>query len=784
MELELTGKLQNIIFANTDNFYKVISVVIEDANFDFYTEDITVTGIFGELIEGDSYIFKGKLIEHPKYGDQFQCDKYEHLHPKTKDSVIKYLSGPKFKGIGKKTAEQIIDILGENAIELINSDPDVLKQVPNLTPKRKKIIVEEISANYGMEQWLIKLADLGLSNNLAMQIYHKYRDECIDKLEENPYALIDDFSRFSFKIADQIAMKFELPYNYSKRIDAAIIFSLSSYCYQTGNTYMLLDGLIKSTKILLDENFLENVILDEIADRIISLVKELQLIMQEKRVFLSEFYDAEKNIYNNILRLSSVEIDDISDSKLQKGFSQVQKDTGIVYDDIQKQAIMSAFKSNFFILTGGPGTGKTTIINCIVQLYAKVYKCSLDVADYKSLEDFPVKLAAPTGRAAKRMSESTGIKATTIHRLLGLGKDDETLMSDIEINNSLLIIDEFSMVDTKLASSLLDAIGHNVKVIFVGDKDQLPSVGPGQVLADLLKVKDINHCILEKIYRQSDESSIIDLAHQVCEGNFTSDFVHNFSDRSYFNGDAKHIESMIEKIITSAKNKGYSIQDIQVLAPMYKGIAGIDNINRIIQNLVNPKEKYKAEVQTKTGCYRVGDKVLHLVNDPENNVFNGDIGFISDIILEEYSENQIDELIISFDQNEVIYSRNDWQKITLAYCCSIHKAQGSEFPVVILPMVSQYSHKLLKRNLLYTAITRSSSKLILLGEQEVFKYCMENASDDRQTGLLELFDGKNENGMLKNDNQDFILTLEMITNKQIPAMIGIEDKIPYDFMKK
>ena len=367
-------------------------------------------------------------------------------------------------------------------------------------------------------------------------------------------------------------------------------------------------------------------------------------------------------------------------------------------------------------------------------MFAELNGLELDPNKYTQ-EIFPILLAAPTGRAAKRMNETTGLPASTIHRLLGLnGREKSPSVSTKELEGGLLIIDEMSMVDTWLANTLFKAIPTNMQVILVGDKDQLPSVGPGQVLHDLLGIDQIPKVELNQIYRQGDGSSIIPLAHEIKEGHLPSDFLQNQKDRSFFRSDAYSIEPLIAKIVEKAKNKGFTAQDIQVLAPMYRGPAGIDALNKMMQSIFNPGGAGRKEVHWNETVYRIGDKVLQLVNTPELNVFNGDMGEITGIVLAKDSEDKVDELVIQFDANEVTYKRNEWNKITLSYCCSIHKSQGSEFKMVILPMVHQYQ-RMLQRNLLYTAVTRSKELLILLGEEQAYVTCVANESASRMTTL-------------------------------------------------
>ena len=457
---------------------------------------------------------------------------------------------------------------------------------------------------------------------------------------------------------------------------------------------------------------------------------------------------------------------------------QLAAELGIQYDSIQKQAICDAIQNKVFILTGGPGTGKTTVINGIIAVYAL-----LEALDLKKKSNLPILLAAPTGRAARRMNELTGLPSATIHRHLGMTGDDDTSHLEDYLDADFIIVDEFSMVDTWLANQLFSNISSNSKILIVGDSDQLPSVSPGQVLADLLQIPLIPQTRLERIYRQSEESTIVTLASQIRQGILPTDFTQKKADRSYFEIMSSHIPATIEKILGAALRSGIPARDIQVLAPMYRGTAGIDAINQLMQDLLNSSQKDQLSFEAPQCYYRKGDKVIHLVNDAEVNVFNGDLGYITDLIPGKYTESKQDEIVIDFDGNEVIYPRNEWYKIRLAYAMSIHKSQGSEFPVVILPITSA-SKRMLERNLIYTAITRAKSKLILLGELQAFDYAVKHIGTARKTYLIERFkdlvDSTDQTSPApaETKNQEdsplsYILTEENWSN--IPAMIGITE---------
>ena len=456
------------------------------------------------------------------------------------------------------------------------------------------------------------------------------------------------------------------------------------------------------------------------------------------------------------------------------------------------------------LLTGGPGTGKTTIIKGIVASYAKIHDLSLDVNEYKE-KSFPVLLAAPTGRAAKRMSEATDLPASTIHRLLGLnGREMPTDMNARDLEGSLLIIDEMSMVDTLLFKTLIQAVPTSMHVVLVGDKDQLPSVGPGQVFHDLLDFAELPKVELTNIHRQAADSTIIPLAHAIKEGKLPSDLTNKMPDRSFISCHANQVPSVVQQIIDLSKKRDYSANDIQILAPMYRGQAGIDRLNELAQQAYNPPANGKQEVDFRGLTFRVGDKVLQLVNVPEKNIFNGDIGKITAIESGRTVGKKNESITVDFDGNEVSYSRMEWNQLRLAYCISIHKAQGSQFKMVLLPIVQQFS-RMLQRNLLYTAITRAAEKLVLIGEPYAVVTSVKNEAVNRKTSLVDRLDKvwskhgelkskldhqtdsltkelsslqpvqKENKQLINNDAQQYILTADLINSETIDPLIGMEN---------
>lgn len=740
----IVGQVQAIFFQNPGNFYKVLLVQVKDTNTDYLEKEIVVTGSFGQIQEEELYRFFGHFIDHPRYGKQFQVDNYQQERPTSANGVVNYLSSEKFPGIGKRTAEKIVEILGEDAIDRMIATPAVLEQVPTLNAKKRQTILETIRLNHGMEQVIVGLNRYGFGSQLSFTIYQTYKEETLSIIQENPYQLVEDIEGIGFKRADNIAEQLGIQADSEKRIRAAVCHEIFQHSIRSGNTYVEAEVLLQETIRTLENSRPIEISLDQVATEIIHLVEEGKIQREETKLFENSLYFSEWGIGTSIQRLLSRKKEiQYEQAEIEKTIRMIEKQQKIQYGASQQEAIIEAIKSPLFILTGGPGTGKTTVINGIVSLFAELNGLSLDLTNYTQ-ELFPILLAAPTGRAAKRMNETTGLPASTIHRLLGLsGREKNPSISAKELEGGLLIVDEMSMVDTWLANTLFKAIPTNMQVIFVGDKDQLPSVGPGQVLHDLLQIDEIPQKELIEIYRQEGGSSIIPLAHEIKQGKLPEDFTTNQQDRSFFTSDVYHIETYIRQIVTKAKEKGFSPQDIQLLAPMYRGVAGIDALNKMMQEIFNPNPGNKKEVKWNESVYRIGDKVLQLVNSPELNVFNGDMGEIVGIILAKDSDDKVDELVLQFDNNEVSYKRNEWNKITLSYCCSIHKAQGSEFKMVILPMVQQYQ-RMLQRNLLYTAVTRSKEILILLGEVRAFQTCVTHESASRLTRLKERITGSSD----------------------------------------
>lgn len=789
MEFYFSGTIERIIFENPSNFFRILLLDIDDTDAEFDNFEIIVTGTMADIMEGQDYTFWGTIVQHPKYGEQLKVTRYERAKPTSK-GLVKYFASDHFKGIGMKTAQKIMDLYGDNTIDEILADPSRLTTINGLSATNREAFVSKLRLNYGTEMMLAKLAEYGIPNKLALQIQDTYKEETLEIIQQYPYQLVEDIQGIGFKIADQLAQQLGIESDAPERFRAGLIHTLFQQSMETGDTYLEASDLLAYTIDLLEKARQVEIDPAKVAEELAHLIEEDKVQNVDTKIFENSLYFAEEGIRSNLVRiLEKGKQESFEISKIEKIIAQVEQDFKIKYDQIQKKAICDAINHKVFILTGGPGTGKTTVINGIIATYAALHQL-----DLKKKQELPILLAAPTGRAARRMNELTGLPSATIHRHLGMTGDDDTSHLDDYLDADFIIVDEFSMVDTWLANQLLSNISSNSKILIVGDADQLPSVSPGQVLADFLQIPLLPQTKLTKIYRQSEDSTIVTLASQIQQGVLPADFTEKKADRSYFEAPSEYIPDMIKKIVAAAIRSGIPAQDVQVLAPMYRGPAGIDHINKLMQDLINPAENDQLIFEAPDCQYRQGDKVIHLVNDAENNVFNGDLGYITDLLPAKYTDSKQDELTINFDGNEIIYPRSEWYKIRLAYAMSIHKSQGSEFPVVLLP-ITRSSYRMLQRNLIYTAITRAKNKLILLGELTAFDYAAKNTGTARKTYLIHRFDDLVENNISEtantnnltdkeqfNEPENFILTTDNYL--EIDPMIGLREEDISEFFKK
>ncbi|MED3974520.1 ATP-dependent RecD-like DNA helicase [Priestia megaterium] len=762
------------VFHNEENLYNVTRIRIKKTNLEIEDKETVVTGYFPKLNEDEVYTFYGDFKEHPKFGLQFHVEQFKKELPQSRQGVVQYLSSDLFHGIGKKTAENIVDALGERAIFRILQNESVLKEVPRLSADKAEALVTQLREHQGLEEVMVKLTDLGFGPQLSMKIFQAYKQEALEIVQNNPYQLVEDIQGIGFSRADELGKRLGMATNHPDRLRAGILYVIEQECNQMGHVYVTADQLYGKTAELLRKSRHENLSEMDLTREVDALKADKKLIIQDEKIYFPPLFYAEKGLVKAIQKIMAQTQyeEQFPESEFLLALGELEERLDVQYAPSQRKGIQTALMSPMLLLTGGPGTGKTTVIKGIVELYAELHGCSLNPGDYKKDEAFPVLLVAPTGRAAKRMSEATGLPAVTIHRLLKWnGQEGFDHNEENPIDGKLLIVDEVSMVDLWLAHQLFKSLPANLQVILVGDEDQLPSVGPGQVLKDLLSSEVVPTVRLTDVYRQAEGSSIIDLAHEIKKGKLPEDLSRQQGDRSFIRCQGQHITNVVQQVCGNALKKGYTAKDIQVLAPMYKGPAGIDKLNEVLQELFNPASEQRRELKHGDITYRVGDKVLQLVNQPDSNVFNGDMGEIVSVFFAKENTEKQDMLVISYEGNEVTYTKQDFNQITHAYCCSIHKSQGSEFPIVVLPIVKSY-YRMLRRNLLYTAVTRSKQFLILCGEDEAFQLGVSRNEDSvRQTNLQPLL-----RESLNNDIED----------PEIPFMkdanIGMENVTPYDFM--
>ncbi|WP_107942444.1 ATP-dependent RecD-like DNA helicase [Metasolibacillus sp. FSL H7-0170] len=780
------------IFHNATNMYSIIRVKIQETNLAYEEKEIIVVGYFPPLSEDELYRFTGNIKTHPKYGVQFQIETFEKEVPATEQGVIQYLSSDLFIGIGRKTAETIVEKLGVDALKIIMDNPSALDVIPRLSDEKKQTIVDVIEQNLGLERVMIQLNEWGFGPQLGMKIYQTYREDTITLLTENPYRLIEEIEGIGFGRADDLGSKLGITGNHPDRIKAAIFHVLTAAALSDGHVYLEAEQVLPTVKSMLEQSQRVEIPFEAISQACIEMREESKICGEETRMYLPSLYFSEVGIASKILELvaNNKKQSHFSKDEILKAIGELEERDGVQYAPSQVAAIECALQNAVMILTGGPGTGKTTVVKGLVEVYAELHGLSLDPKTYaKKEEPFPIILVAPTGRAAKRLAESTSLPAMTIHRLLGFTGQEKEEETEREITGRLVIVDEMSMVDTWLAHQLLKSLAKDVQVVFVGDQDQLPPVGPGQVLKDLLTSKQVPTVELTDVYRQAEGSTIIDIAHQIKQGTVPPTITQKTADRSFIQASTEQIVSVVTQIVKSATAKGQAIRDIQVLAPMYKGPAGIDALNKQIQELVNPNDGTRKELAFGDTVYRIGDKVLQLVNQPDSNVFNGDMGEVVAIIKAKETVEKQDLLVVSYDGIEVTYQRGDLNQITLAYCCSIHKSQGSEFQTVIMPIVRGYS-KMLRRNLLYTGITRAKNFLILCGEPDVLAQGLMKTDDlQRFTSLTARLNPMDEEivEVIAEAQESYTTSTPPILNAEtapyIHPLIGMEGIAPSDFMK-
>ncbi|MBO6047905.1 MAG: ATP-dependent RecD-like DNA helicase [Erysipelotrichaceae bacterium] len=712
--MEYTGVITHVRFYSQDTKFIV-------ATFDSQEEDkpFTITGSMSYVYENERYRIKGEFVMHPRYGQQFQIQSYEIILADNRDDIIHYLSSPLFKGIGKMQAEKIADALGDDALNMIREDPSCLEIVPGMTQRKMEAIVKVMNDQSFDQQVLSFFMEHDLSTRFMGVITSFYKDDTLTILRNNPYQLIDDIDGIGFKSADTLAMKIGFTIDDPHRLTAAVKAALNALCFATGSTYASHDDIKKAYHRLIQ---IEE---DQFDEYLEANINAHSIVQEEDRYYTKELHDSEVTIASYFKRFRRIMAEEFDEEEVATKLKNIETQLGIDYDEIQKDAITTFLKEPVMILTGGPGTGKTTIVQGILKLYRAFHP------------DEEIALAAPTGRAAKRLSDLSGIEATTIHRLLKWDmhtnhfSKNETDPLDVQ----LLVVDEFSMVDSLLMSNLLKAAPRVRKIILIGDDQQLPSVSPGRVLADLIESQKIPVIALNHVYRQEEGSGIVSLAHSIRNDVYDSSIFGEHNDIHFTLCQNYEVVPYVKHVVSKAIENGYDVDDIQVLVPMYNGVAGIDALNIMLQELFNPADSFKQELQVGRRLYREGDRVLQLKNRPDDDVYNGDIGTLVEIIPKAMDANQHDRMIVDFDGNFVEYPSTDFNNLTHAYCMSVHKSQGNEFKIVVMAALSDY-RIMMRKNLLYTAITRAKRSLFILGSHQVFTNGLKRVDDERRLTTL------------------------------------------------
>ncbi len=729
MDIYIKGHYQRSIYQNSNGYHIGLFKVRETNSPEltpFLDKTITFTGYFHELNDMDTYLFFGQMVEHPKYGMQFSVTSYERCKPEEKDAIVEFLTSGLFKGIGEKKAKAIVDVLGKDTLQIILENPDNLILIPGITKTNIDTLHNKLKEYESSYETVLYLSNLGFSTKDSMLIYNYYKDRVKEVIEEDIYQLEYSIYELNFKKIDRIALKNGMAKDSFVRVRAAILYIMEEVSNTYGHSYFYYDEIFQ---------YLPRVLLISISDEVYkkameSLIVDLMIVNKEDRYYLKDMWEAETLIVKRFRLLAHKEDEDFKN--LEDKLTEMESVFGISYNEEQRRAILDSIRKNFLIITGGPGTGKTTIMKGIIELYKEVHKLS-----YEKLAE-RVQLLAPTGRAAKRMSDATLMPASTIHRFLKWQKETNKFQVN-EYHKSkaeVVILDESSMVDTLLMASLLRGISANCKVIMVGDSYQLPSVGPGQVLHDLISSSKLPVVELKELYRQGKDSNILTLAYDVRKGEVVDDVFNKEEDLTFIECSDDDVISNLMDVSSTFKDLSY--KNFQILAPMYKTKCGIDMINQRLQVIFNPKDKSKKELVVGDVIFREGDKVIELTNMPDENIYNGDIGIISQIVTQPAKK-----ITIDFDGNEVTFTAANFNKFRLAYAISIHKAQGSEFDVVVMPIVQGY-RKMLYRKLVYTGITRSKKMLYLIGDKNALRQAVNNTSSDiRRTTIKDFL----ENGI-------------------------------------
>lgn len=730
----ITGYVDHIVFQNSENGYTVMILMMEG-------EEVTCVGMCKGLGQGENITAEGEYIEHPVYGRQFKIQNYETVTPTDRVGMERYLGSGAIRGVGEALAARIVKKFGDDTFRIIEEEPERLAEVKGISERKAQEIAIQMEEKKDLREALVYLQQYGISNTLAVKIYNTYGAEMYSVMRENPYRLAEDVSGVGFRIADEIAGRIGIHTDSDYRIRSGILYTLLQAVGE-GHCYLPLEQLLCRGAELL------GVIEDNIRPQVDNLIVDRKLVAKGEAVFAAPYYYAELNCANMLrnLNIPMAESENLpsQDMAIRKRLERMAENLSMELDELQLKAVEESIKNGLFILSGGPGTGKTTTINMIIR--------------YFESEGMDIFLAAPTGRAAKRMTEATGFEAKTIHRLLELNSalsGDDSRKANFERNQEnpleadVVIIDEMSMVDIQLFQALLKAILPGTRLILVGDVDQLPSVGPGQVLRDLMNSKAFPMVTLEKIFRQAGQSDIVVNAHRINKGeqialdNKSKDFF--LLERSDVNVIYKHMIQLIQDKLPRYVNA--TPFDIQVLTPMRKGSLGCETLNGILQRYLNPADPCKKEHACGNAVFREGDKVMQIKNnyqleweivgrynipiDKGLGVFNGDMGRIREI------NDTAATLTVEFDDGRrVNYPFSGLEELELSYAITIHKSQGSEYPAVILPLLGG-PRMLFNRNLLYTGITRARNCVTILGSSETVRNMIDNVSENRRYTALE-----------------------------------------------
>ena len=735
MEMDnITGYVDHIVYQNSDNGYTVMALVAEG-------EEVTCVGMCKGLGQGENISAEGEYIEHPVYGRQFKIQTYETVAPTDRVGMERYLGSGAIRGVGEALAARIVKKFGDDTFRIIEEEPERLAEVKGISERKAQEIAVQMEEKKDLREALVYLQQYGISNTLAVKIYNIYGMEMYSVMRENPYRLAEDVSGVGFRIADEIAGRIGIHTDSDYRIRSGILYTLLQAVGE-GHCFLPLELLLRRASELL------GVSEENIRPQVDNLIMDRKLVAKGDAVFAATYYYAELNCANMLrnLNIPMLEAENLpaQDMAIRKRLERMAENLSMELDELQLKAVEESIKNGLFILSGGPGTGKTTTINMIIR--------------YFESEGMDIFLAAPTGRAAKRMTEATGFEAKTIHRLLELNSalsDDDTRRANFERNQEnpleadVVIIDEMSMVDIQLFQALLKAILPGTRLILVGDVDQLPSVGPGQVLRDLMNSEAFPMVTLEKIFRQAGESDIVVNAHRINKGeqialdNKSRDFF--LLERNDVNVIYKHMIQLIREMLPKYVNA--TPFDIQVLTPMRKGSLGCETLNGILQRYLNPADPHKKEHSYGNTVFREGDKVMQIKNnyqleweivgrynipiDKGMGVFNGDMGRVLEI------NETMSTLLVEFDDGRrVNYPFSGLEELELSYAITIHKSQGSEYPAVILPLLGG-PRMLFNRNLLYTGITRARNCVTILGSSETVRNMIDNVSENRRYTALE-----------------------------------------------